>query len=184
MSITLNVGGKKFETTHETLARIPVFKHMFEACTDESPTLFLDRSPHVFKHVLAFAQDPQYSYPIEYEYELKFYCVEYDKGTLHDKYGALSSKIDKLQSDNAGLVIEVNNLTNQIMYLMDMVRELKNSDAPKCSYGTCSDEPTHDEYCEFHYKIVYNHCAVNGCTGYRRLHSSMCEYHHEHRGMA
>lgn len=79
--IKLNVGGKYFQTTVLTLVlKSGFFRKMFDPMNHHalSNEIFIDRSPHIFKHVLSFIRDVNYPYPIKYVKELDFYQVEYE----------------------------------------------------------------------------------------------------------
>ncbi len=71
--IKLNVGGKHFETTRETLELSSYFDNWEESKEDE---LFIDRDGEIFTHVLRLLRYPEYPYPNEYVYELAFYQLE------------------------------------------------------------------------------------------------------------
>jgi len=81
MIITINVGGKLFTTTTETLFLSKYFKEISEdkiKCEkDGNGYIFIDRSPKTFQHVLDFIRDDKYPFPDEYEYELDFYKIQY-----------------------------------------------------------------------------------------------------------
>lgn len=47
--------------------------------------IFIQRSPMLFKHVLAYIIDDMYPYPVEYYSELDFYGINYDKDKLFHK---------------------------------------------------------------------------------------------------
>lgn len=86
MSIKINVSGTIFETTKTTILKINYFKYLLEDSNlDLNITIpFVDRPAHIFKHVLALAQDDIYPYPIKYKSELDFYDVVYDVGKLYN----------------------------------------------------------------------------------------------------
>jgi hypothetical protein len=77
MNITLDVQGQIFKTKYENILKIPYFKDMFETCGQPSETIFVDRPPHIFKHVLSLIVDNFYPYPEKYKFELDFYGIEY-----------------------------------------------------------------------------------------------------------
>jgi len=81
MIITINVGGKLFTTTTETLYRSKYFKDISDGKTkcerDEDGYIFLDRCPKAFSHVLNFLRDDRYPFPNEYEFELETYLIAF-----------------------------------------------------------------------------------------------------------
>jgi hypothetical protein len=80
--IKLNVQGKIFETTYDTITKIPYFKNMFEDVNQKSiEPIFIDRSPQLFKHILAIATDSFYPYPAQYAFELDYFLI--DKSTVN-----------------------------------------------------------------------------------------------------
>ena len=59
--VRLNVGGKCFDTTAETLLKLPIFQPVlegrFDFARDEDGRFFVDRDGMRFQHVLQFARD-------------------------------------------------------------------------------------------------------------------------------
>src|ERR1700677_672459 len=97
MSIKINLQGTIFETTIDTLKKINYFKYMIEATDyDFAEPLFVNRSAHIFKHVLAFATDPNYTYPLKYKCELDFYDIAYDINKLYDPLIDINKRINDL----------------------------------------------------------------------------------------
>jgi hypothetical protein len=95
--ITLDIGGKIFRTRVTTLSKTNYFSAMFEMWSRSSEakeiqTIFLDRSPTTFKHVLALLQDPLYPFPHKYLYELGFYGID-PPANVDDSYEKLMEKI-------------------------------------------------------------------------------------------
>ena len=76
--IILNIGGKLFHTTQSTLEHVPFFDALLSKRWErkDKDVIFIDRDPKGFKHVLGFLRDPQYPFPQEYAYELKFYGID------------------------------------------------------------------------------------------------------------
>lgn len=114
MNITLDVQGHVFKTNYETIIKIPYFKNMFEDCDGfPSEIIQLDRSAHIFKHVLALMCNPFYQYPKKYISELDFYDInlkginfyENDKNILQEIQNAkimierLSNKVNEMAND-------------------------------------------------------------------------------------
>lgn len=81
MIITINVGGKLFTTTTETLYRSKYFRDISNGnprCErDENGNIFIDRCPKAFSHVLNFLRDDRYPFPDEYEFELEAYLIAF-----------------------------------------------------------------------------------------------------------
>lgn len=77
--IKLNIGGKHFETTQDTLTtNSGYFRAMIERWNsnkDENGEIFINRSGSIFKHVLRLMLDPEYNYPNKYISELDFYQI-------------------------------------------------------------------------------------------------------------
>ena len=87
MTIKINVGGTIFETTIETIKKINYINYVIQDTNIDltKEILFINRSPHIFKHVLAFAIDDNYKYPSKYKEELDFYDMQYDESNLFDQ---------------------------------------------------------------------------------------------------
>jgi hypothetical protein len=98
MNVKLNVCGHTFETTYDTIVKIPYFKNMFDGCEQVTEgSIFVNRSPNIFEHVLALAIDEKYPYPKKYAFELDFYGVDYENEKLYDKITEMENRInDKL----------------------------------------------------------------------------------------
>jgi len=75
--VHLNVGGRHFETTKETLIQSPYFEALLNRwAPDSSKEIFLDRSGKAFEHVLSFLRNPKYNVPFPYQSELEFYGLQ------------------------------------------------------------------------------------------------------------
>jgi len=79
MLVTLNLQGKRFKTTYDTVVKIPFFKDIIDDCGKPAGELFVNRSAHVFKHVLAYVVDDTYPFPHQYAQELNFYRIPFNK---------------------------------------------------------------------------------------------------------
>lgn len=146
MSIKINIGGKIFETTESTLSKINYFKYMLQDTNINLKTtiIFVDRSPHIFKHVLAFAIDDNYKYPLKYRHELDFYDMPYDETQLYDKTKKIKKYID-----------EINQKLNEI-------------GKPKCMRYDCFNFVYENNVCKDHAKTCnYNYgneyCDIIAC---------------------
>lgn len=78
MSITVNISGKMFKVSRETIRRSQLFDTMMTDC-DISEEIFIERSAQLFKHVHAFLLDPK-----KYYSELDYYLISYDYELLYD----------------------------------------------------------------------------------------------------
>ena len=112
MSITLDVQGQIFKTKYENILKIPYFKNMFETCGQPSETIFVDRPPHIFKHVLSLMVDDFYPYPEKYKFELDFYGIEYGELKF---YGNDTKIILKAINDASYIKCSYNNCTRPVM---------------------------------------------------------------------
>jgi len=75
--ISINVGGRIFTTSRETLAFSPYFSSLFDRWdTEKSGDIFIDRDPDGFKHVLRLLREPTYNFPSKWKAELLFFGVE------------------------------------------------------------------------------------------------------------
>ena len=86
--VRLNVGGKLFDTTKDTLANcnyfLPCFEERLDHAADEDGRLFLDRSGDYFAHLLHFMRttvSPNWTYVNENKHalieECRYYGLEY-----------------------------------------------------------------------------------------------------------
>lgn len=73
--ITLDVGGTIFKINQKHLLKSEFFQNLFEDCSYGEP-IFIDRCPHIFKHVLGYLRDNTYPYPKRYSFELDFFLIK------------------------------------------------------------------------------------------------------------
>ena len=173
MSIKLNVGGTIFETTDTTLKKINYFKYLFE---DTNITIndipFVDRPAHIFKHVLAYAIDDTYNYPLKYKNELDFYDVKYNVKNLYDPNLSIIECKKNITKHIDKLYIE---LKQEIRDLNDKICESQNNETyteEYCNWDNCSKSSLFNNYCKEHvhkcdYLIKYiRYCGPNYCEHY------------------
>ena len=143
MSIKINVQGTIFETTIDTLKNINYFKYMIEATNyDFAEPLFVNRSAHIFKHVLAFATDPTYTYPLKYKGELDFYDMVYNVNDLYDPNNEIKNDIKTLYKyiniigDVKGIVVD--DKYENTKCLIKYCQQIRKINHRYCSYCTKS----------------------------------------------
>ena len=81
--IKINVGGRIFETTLQTLQKSKMLSTYYSNWNDKNNIMFIDRSGEILEHVLSYMRDSRYKFPKKYEYELDYYDVEYEE--LYDE---------------------------------------------------------------------------------------------------
>ena len=199
MNITLDVCGQIFKTDYNTIKKIPYFRDMFEAC-GEAPneTLFVNRPPHIFKHILAFIIDPLYPFPKKYAFELDFYGIDYKNIKLHDMQQEITSEIknqtqllyqqqvtinELTQHNLVGLNNKIKDITetvNKIIIDPRKARPIGNMSSTgntrKCRYTTCGNTIDHNKnYCN---KCVnWGSCCNSGGCDNNRTRGAYCHLH-------
>lgn len=168
MNIKLNISGQHFEINKNILTKIPYFHDMLDACNeyDLNEIIFINRSPHIFKHVLGSTIDQLYPFPLKYAFELDFYGIQYHEVNLQDKYSQLENKIKYLEEQLNNILFK-----NIVQYcIFDYCTELcaKNSlhcySHMRCMFGECIIDPCENcNYCAMH-ESVGQLCSVGGCA--------------------
>lgn len=79
--IIVKLQGVRFETTRETLQKIPYINNML---SDQYNRYLIDRSPTGFGHVLSWAVDPRYPFPSKFKYELDYYGINHNEVNMID----------------------------------------------------------------------------------------------------
>lgn len=85
--LSINVGGKDFTTTLQTLCMCPFFKNMFNSNFKEKlnhKLIFIDRDPTGFKHVLRALRNSHYIIPDKWISEWEFYNPPENKDTVRE----------------------------------------------------------------------------------------------------
>jgi len=72
--IELNVGGKIFKTTKNTLCKSPYFDALFNRF--DGKLGFIDRDPDNFKYILSYLRNNSYQIPDNVQYDLIFYGLD------------------------------------------------------------------------------------------------------------
>lgn len=80
--VKLTLYGEKYKVRRLILKEIPSLNWLHNNWITE---YHVDRSAHQFKHILAWALDHNYSYPIKYREELKHYGIDEALVKIADK---------------------------------------------------------------------------------------------------
>lgn len=68
--LTIEVGGKTFRTSTQTIQLIPFIKDAWTNA-NETPELKIDRSPEMFKYILDHSRGYSFSYPTDFESKMR-----------------------------------------------------------------------------------------------------------------
>ncbi len=123
--INLNVCGIKFEVEKKILCKSEYFLNMFTDCNVDDNIINVNRSPNIFKHVLAYLIDDNYLYPKKYESELKYFLINYDAKKLYDPNSNLQQQCDKLEYDLDRANTIIDELQNIIINNDDYVKVME-----------------------------------------------------------
>jgi hypothetical protein len=122
--VKLNVGGKIFETTTETLTInseyfVALFSNNFEQYFDENKIqtkeIFIDRSNIAFEYILDYLRDPNMNIPKKYENELVYYGINYDLNTIENP---IEEKLIVLEK-------KINDKILELCEKIDTIKEIK-----------------------------------------------------------
>lgn len=166
-TIKLNVGGKIFETTESTLHKSTYLKNLL-TYHDKSKEIFIDRCYKNFKHVLALLRDTQHIFPVELNYELMFYGIDFVPIDVKDE---MTEKINNSREFLNNNITIIANKVNEIVNLLDS-DDVRVHAIPICA--DCDEflENSYDLYCDNHAV-----CGKEDCTNWRYEDSSYCENH-------
>lgn len=112
--MNISVSGCIFRLPLNGLNKIPYLLNMINDCDGNNNEIKLERSPDVFRHVLAYVIDPLYPFPIKYSYELDFLGIEYNKDSLYNTNKEILCKLELLQYQNDQFKNEINDIKNKI----------------------------------------------------------------------
>lgn len=150
------INDKRYEISENVLFKIPYFKEIIQINNmDNSIPIYIERSSILFQHVLSYIMNPIYLYPIEYEKELQFYGIIYDKNKLYNK--------DKVMQDHLYLI--ENRLEND---------HYKYEQYP-CYYKACKKNINKETiFCDVH--INESICLVKDCNN-KSINFNYCDDH-------
>ena len=76
--IKLDVGGKIFKIKKDLLImKSEFFENLFnDNIINSDEEIFIDRCPHIFKHVLGIIRNSNYQFPTEYKDELDYFLMK------------------------------------------------------------------------------------------------------------
>uniref|UniRef100_A0A6C0C8N1 Potassium channel tetramerisation-type BTB domain-containing protein n=1 Tax=viral metagenome TaxID=1070528 RepID=A0A6C0C8N1_9ZZZZ len=144
MSIRINVSGRIFNVSKETICKSQLFNGMLADCTIDDE-IVIDRSAKLFEHMYSYLLDNKYPYPKKYYSELDYYLVSYDINLLYDPDSKWKNECEKLNHKISKMEIVIN-LT------IDSSIETKIKNLPKkCSFPMCYSNR------RFPYGVCYAH---------------------------
>jgi hypothetical protein len=151
MNITVDVCGHIFKVKYDIIIKIPYFKNMFDGCGSiPIDTIFVDRSPHIFNHVLGLVIDELYPYPKKYAFELDFYGVDYGEMKLYDKKDDIMNDMKILLNSTIPPhkcpIIKCSNAVKGNMKWCD-THKLRYRG---CNFIECGEDITKNGYCDTH----------------------------------
>ena len=183
-TIIINVCGKIFKTDLETICKSNLFKNMIDDMGVPTEEIFINRSPKLFEHVLAYIIDENYPFPFKYRSELDYFLIDYDPDELYNpdtEIKMIKSSIKNLEKkiDDKDLhfceyeSIECVNCTERAIISLRCKHHMNN---PECAVGYCGIECNCDE------KFCYEHfdndtCAVWLCTNHCPPDRKYCNEH-------
>ncbi len=118
-TIKLNVGGKLFETNLDTIQQSSYLKCLIKYDYEKDKVIFIDRSYHIFKHVISLLRNPEYKYPSKYKDELDFYGIDIPMNLC-------DSDIDKLSIICKTIKKTLNNYTNDTTHDLEVLHDSLN----------------------------------------------------------
>lgn len=169
MRVQLNVGGKIFETTSETLELgnssyfrnllSNKYKNYFDKDKDKQiEEIFIDRSPKNFERVLDYLRNPNTKVDIKYKSEFDYYLIKYDNSIFYDKYEKYEKMAKKMEE-----IVTIKRC-RQCLYCTPNYIECSNCGIIYCNrcddYGPefkkCQKKNCNNIYCGF----CYDDCFV------------------------
>lgn len=180
MNIRLNVGGVIFETEYETIIKIPYFCAI-EVCKETNEVIFINRSSHIFKHILGLAIDPLYPFPSKYKSELDFYGMNYDNLKLHEFENNVMTQFENIYEELQEIkhYLQTNNFLciKRGCDFSRLAGSLFCHNHVECLGKGCHEcQPIGYNYCKLH-ETIGQRCNKGGCDNGRKGNSMFCDEH-------
>jgi len=170
-NVTINVGGKLFVTTYDTLCKSTYFVVKLNSnwLSDD----IIDSSPENFVHVLNFMRNHNYPFDKNIAYELDYFGIDYDINKLYDPKSELLKVLnDKLYDSQNKLynmvnekftetISEIIDIYNKLDLIKDDITSLKNIKKEKWD----------------NYKSENNLCRKDGCINLQTKPRYYCREH-------
>ena len=140
--IKVNVSGKIFEVDVNILMKSDYFKAMISDRVNND-VIYVKRSSHVFKHVLACLIDDNYMCPIQYQNELKYFLIQHNN--WYDPHDDTNKIIKKLIDNEIHIInYHIADIRDNIRDLDDKYEKLCNKPigilSHSCKRVDCNDE--------------------------------------------
>ena len=132
-TVIINVCGKIFETDLTTITKAQLFKNVIDDTGIPDKPIFINRSPKLFEHVLAYLIDSEYPFPLKYQSELKYFLIDYDPAKLYDPIKHIKFDIEHMKLDMRNLERKIN---------------IKNLECATCF--NCAELPVLSYRCKIH----------------------------------
>lgn len=113
--ISLDVGGKIFKCNKDLLiSRCKYFEDLFSEYShltennneNNNEIIYIDRSPHIFKHILALIRDSRYQYPKKYKEELTYFLMKRRKKRISKRINSQIKEFKDLSTKEKFSLLE------------------------------------------------------------------------------
>ena len=171
MKITLNIGGKIFETTDQTLTmRSEYFRLLFEKelhnYLNDNKEIFIDRSPIAFEYILDYIRNPECRIPSKYRGELDFYMIKYDESDIEEDSSIQNNKIVlneicKMSARMREMSDSLDKISNILYSVSQGIKEYMSPKREICSESECIGLVIEEGYhkCYEYQKKCKKHCS-------------------------
>jgi hypothetical protein len=178
MSIILNISGRIFNVSKDTISKSQLFSGILADCVIDNE-IIIHRSAKLFEHVYSYLLDDRYPYPKKYYSELDYYLVPYDMDSLYDPDKTWQTEYDKLNS-------KISKMENILNLTIDesIASKMKNL-SHRCSYPMCYNQRRypdgvcyeHRSYCCHQFYDEISLLSVKSCKNKSYRSGIYCENH-------